>query len=439
MVNWLMMTEASSGIFNGTLGIERSYYAATANRFASAPALNGATEADLCVVGGGCTGLSAALHARERGYSVVLLEGGRIGWGASGRNGGQMIPGLRKSAPEMIRLYGEAKARLLFDLSVEAMDLVVGLIQRHGISCDLELTGHIEAAWKPREVAHLAAEAECLASKMGYSHATLLSAAEMHAEVDSKRFHGGLLDRFGGHFHTLNYALGLADAARAAGVTLYENSPATRIDEGGGLQVITPEGVVKSRFVLLACDAFLGDLDPRLAGRIMPVGNYVVATEPLPPSIKLIPNNRAVSDTKFVVDYFRMTADNRLLFGGGERYSAEPPRDIAGFVRPYMLDIFPQLGNIGIDHAWGGLVSVTLSRMPDIGRRGNLFHAHGYSGKGAILSTLAGKLAAEAIAGTAERFDLLAGIAPPAFPGGSRLRSPLYILGMLWYALRDRL
>jgi len=425
--------------FNATLGIERSYYAATANPFTRAPSLTGTVEADLCVVGGGCSGLSAALHARERGFSVVVLEGGRIGWGASGRNGGQMIPGLRKSALELVGLYGEAKAKELFTLSVEAMDLVVGLIQKHGISCDLALTGHLETACKRREVGHLAEEAECLTTKMDYNHVEMLDEAETRAVVASPLFYGALLDRNGGHFHPLNYTLGLAEAARKAGVQLFEESLVTGMEEGPLYTVRTAAGSVKARYVMLACDAFLGDLDPRLAGQMMPVGSYIAATEPLANAAALIAGNRAVSDTKFVVDYFRLSADNRMLFGGREHYTPSAPRDIAAFVQPRMAAVFPQLKDARIDHAWGGMVSVTLSRLPDIGRRGNLFYAHGYSGQGAILSSLAGKLVAEAIAGTAERFDIMARVAPPSFPGGSRLRQPLYVLGMLWYALRDRL
>jgi gamma-glutamylputrescine oxidase len=430
---------ASPGGFNAGLDIARAYYVATANQFDPAPALQGAIEADICVIGGGATGLSAALHARERGFSVVLLEGGRIGWGASGRNGGQMIPGLRKSAVELIRLYGVDRARILFDLSVEAQDLVIALTRRHDIACDLKQTGHLDAACKPREVGGLAEEVECLTQVMGYPHAALLDAAETRDEIASPLFHGALLDRKGGHLHPLNYTLGLAEAARQSGVKLYESSAATRIEDGPRQTVHTASGAVKATYVVLACDAFLGDLAPALAGRMMPVANYIVATAPLADPSALIPNDRAVSDTKFVVDYFRLSADGRLLFGGGERYTPNPPANIPAFVRPYLLQVFPQLRDVRIDHGWGGMVSVTRTRMPDIGRKGNLFWAHGYSGKGVILTSLAGKLIAEAVAGTAERFDIMAAIAPPAFPGGRSLRSPLYVLGMLWYALRDRL
>jgi gamma-glutamylputrescine oxidase len=316
---------------------------------------------------------------------------------------------------------------------------VIGLIQRHGIDCDLKTTGHLDAACKTREIAGLAAEVDCLDRVMRYPHAAMLDAAETRREVESPLFHGALLDRLGGHLHPLNYTLGLAEAALRSGVRIFENTTALRMSDGAAPVVTTASGEVRARYVVLACDAFLGDLAPALAGRMMPVANYIVATEPLPDPKALIAQNRAVSDTKFVVDYFRLSADGRLLFGGGERYTPNPPADIAAFVRPFMERVFPQLRGVGIDSAWGGMVSVTRTRMPDIGRRGAVFWAHGYSGKGVILTSLAGKLVAEAVAGTAERFDLMASIAPPPFPGGRSLRSPLYVLGMLWYALRDRL
>jgi gamma-glutamylputrescine oxidase len=240
--------------------------------------------------------------------------------------------------------------------------------------------------------------------------------------------------------HPLNYTLGLADVARRSGVRLFEQSPATTVEDSpSGVRVTTPAGVVKARHAVIACDALLGNLQPKLAARIMPVANYIGTTEPLADGDAAIPHDMAVSDTRFVVNYFRLTADRRLLFGGGERYTPNPPADIAGFVRPHIAKVFPHLAGRRIDYAWGGMVSVTTTRLPDIGRMGNLFYAHGYSGQGVILTTLAGKLVAEAVAGTTERFDLFAKMAPPAFPGGTALRYPLYILGMLWYALRDRL
>lgn len=423
--------------FNSGLGMERSYYVATANSFAPAPQLEGEITADVVVMGGGYTGLHAALNAVERGFSVVLLEAGKIGWGASGRNGGQMIPGWRKGAVELISKFGEARAKALFGLALEARTLTLDRIAKNDIQCDLRETGHLTLAGKPADLSWMRAEVGALNKTMRYDGTRVISAAEAREAVDAEQFHGGLLDAGGGHVHPLNYALGLAQAARDAGVRLYEDSRVLRIETERGVVAHTEQGVVRARYGVLACDALLGQLEPRLAAHIMPVANYLVATAPLakPP----ISDDRAVSDSRFVVNYFRMGADGRLIFGGGERYTPEPPADIAAFARKHMATVFPQLADVAIDYAWGGLVSISMSRLPHVGRYGDLFFAHGYSGQGVLLPALTGKVLAEAMAGTAERFDVLSGIAPPEFPGGAALRSPLYVLGMLWYALRDRL
>lgn len=425
--------------FNSGLNMERSYYAATANSFASAPKLEGEARADVVVIGGGYTGLHAALNAADKGFSVIVLEAGRIGWGASGRNGGQMIPGWRKGASELIARYGAEKARKVFDLALEARTLTLERIAKHNISCDLATNGHLTAAAKPADMGWMRAEAEALAACMKYPHARVLSREETRAKLDAPEFHGGFLDAGGGHVHPLNYALGLAEAARDCGVRLYEHTQALTLATESGVVVRTPAGVVRARYGVLACDALLGALAPNIATYIMPVANYIVATEPLENPRAFIADNLAVSDSRFVVNYFRMSADNRLIFGGGERYTPSPPADIPAFVRPYVTRVFPHLANVRFEFSWGGLVSVTMSRLPHIGRRGDLFYAHGYSGQGVLIPALAGKVLAEAMAGTAERFDVLASIAPPAFPGGAALRSPLYVLAMLWYALRDRL
>ena len=425
--------------FNAGLGMAQSYYTATAHPWTPTLPLRGEIQADLVVIGGGCTGLSAALHAAGRGLSVVVLEGGRAGWGASGRNGGQMIPGLRKGAAELVRSYGPARAKALFDLSLEARELVLGLIEAHGIDCDLKTTGHLLGAVKASDPRWMAEEAERLATVMDYPHVALLSAAETRAEVDTP-YHGGLLDRLGGHMHPLNYTLGLARAALQAGVTIHEDSTAVELERPpGGVRVSTADGAVRASHAVLAGDALLTGLEPRVNNRIMPVANYLVATEPLPDARALIPHDVAVSDSRFVVNYYRLTADGRLLFGGGERYTPDPPRDIAGFVRPFMERAFPQVAGRRIDHAWGGLVSITTTRLPHLGREGPVYFAHGYSGMGVLLSTLAGKLVVEAISGEGGRFDLFAAVEPAAFPGRGPLRAPLHVLGMLWYALRDRL
>jgi len=368
-----------------------------------------------------------------------VLEGGRIGWGASGRNGGQMIPGLRKGAAELVAIYGAERAKALFDLSLEARDLVLGLIAEHAIDCDLRTTGHLLVAVKAWDLRHLEAEAACLNDVMAYPHAEVLDAGAARAQVDTP-YRGALLDRLGGHMHPLNYALGLARAASEAGAVIYEQSAALSLEQQNGrVRIATATGAVWARHAILAGDALLNGLSARVNSRIMPVANYIVATEPLADAASLIPTNVAVSDTKFVVNYYRLTAEGRMLFGGGERYTPDPPADIAGFVRPHMEAVFPQLRGRRIDQAWGGLVSVTTSRLPHVGRDGAVLFAHGYSGMGVILSTLAGKLLVEEIYGRSERFDLFAAIEPRAFPGGVSLRGPLYVLGMLWYAMRDRL
>jgi gamma-glutamylputrescine oxidase len=417
----------------------QSYYSATAHPFENAPALQGEIETDVVVVGGGYTGLHAALNAAEYGYRVVLLEAERIGWGASGRNGGQMIPGWRKSAPELVKHFGAAHAKTLFGLALEARTLTLEQITKHNIDCDLITNGHVTLAAKAADLGWMREEAETLARVMSYPNGRVLDAGEARAKVAADGIHGALLDECGGHLHPLNYALGLADAARRAGVTLHEQSRALAVEHQRGVTARTAHGIVRARFGVLACDALLGNLEPRIAGRIMPVANYLVATAPLNDPAELIADNLAVSDSRFVVDYFRLSADGRLIFGGGERYTPAPPADIAAFVRPFLARTFPQLRDVRIDYAWGGLVSITMTRLPHVGRLGGLFFAHGYSGQGVLLPALVGKVLTKAMRGTAENFDVLAGLAPPEFPGGAALRSPLHVLGMLWYALRDRL
>ena len=425
--------------FNSGLNMERSYYVATATAFPLAPRLQGEVRADVVVIGGGYTGLHAALNAAERGFSVVLLEGGRVGWGASGRNGGQLIPGWRKGATELVARFGKDRAKQLFELALDARTLTLDRIAKHDIQCDLHVNGHLTLAAKPRDLAWMRDEARVLAEVMDYPHARVLPADEARGKVAADGFHGALLDECGGQLHPLNYALGLADAARGAGVKMHEYSRVVRVETNDGVVAHTKDGLVRARYGMLACDALLDGLEPRIAGRIMPVANYLVATAPLPNPEQIVADHLAVSDSRFVVNYFRMSEDGRLIFGGGERYSPDPPMNIAAFARGHMLKILPQMRDVKIEYAWGGLVSITMTRLPDIGRMGDLFFAHGYSGQGTLLPALAGKVIAEAMMGTAERFDVLAGIAPPAFPGGAALRSPLYVLAMLWYALRDRL
>jgi len=428
-------------VSNDALNMASSYYVASALPWGVKPRLQGTHDVDLCVVGGGCTGLSAALHAARQGMSVLLLEAGRIGWGASGRNGGQMIVGLRQSPADLIQNFGQETAKALFAMTVEGRDLMFALADEGGFACDLKQTGHLTAAARPSDLGWMTEEAELLAKVMDYPHIRILDAAQIRDEVASPLYHGGFLDERGAHLHPLNFTLGLAGLAERAGVQLFEHSPVIRLEDGAGVTITTEEGVVRARHAVLACDALLGKLEPNLAARIMPVGSYIAATEPLGEerARSLIPRDLAVADTLFSLHYFRLSADHRLLFSGGERYTPHHPKDIAASVMRHLPGVFPQLADVKAEFGWGGLVSVTSSRLPHIGRKGNLFYAHGYSGEGVIMSNLAGKLLAEAMNGQLGRFDIFQSIAPRAFPGGTKFRYPLYVLGMLWFALRDRL
>lgn len=417
-----------------------SWYAATAEPFAPRAALDGPIEADVVVVGGGFTGLSAALSAAEAGFSTVLIEARRIGWGASGRNGGQMIPGMRWAATDLVDKFGEDKARALVALGLEATDRVRSRIANHGIACDLR-DGHFHAACKPAHLDHMRREIDMLHRLADYRSARIVERADVPAIVATEAYHGGLFDSAGGHIHPLNYAIGLAGAAEAAGVRIFEETPAVAMDHGSPVVVTTPRGKVTARHGILACDAEVGALEPQLRQIMMPVINYNVTTRRLSDSEArtLIPSNASIAESRFVLNYYRLTADNRLMFGGGEKYTPRPPGDIAAFVRPHMERIFPQLRGIEIEHGWGGTIGVTMNRLPHFGRIGSSLFAHGYSGHGVLLTTLAGELMVEALLGSPQRFDLIAGLPMRGFPGGALLRHPLYVAGMLWYALRDRL
>lgn len=417
-----------------------SYYAATAAPFGRRAALAGDHSADVVVVGGGFTGLSAALTAAEAGFSVILIEAKRIGWGASGRNGGQMIPGTRWSAVDLVRKFGRDHAKKLIELGMEATARVRGRITRHAIQCDLR-DGHFHAACKPSHLDEMRHEAELLHDLIDYQGLSIVEKQDVGAIVATDAYHGGQFDTNGGHLHPLNYALGLAHAAEAAGVRIHEETLATSMDHGSPVRVTTPGGTISARHGIIACDSDIGALIPALGSVTMPVINYNVTTKPLSPAgaKELIPSNASVAESRFVLNYYRLTADNRLIFGGGEKYSPRPPADIGDFVRPHLEGIFPQLEGVELDHGWGGTIGVTMNRLPDFGRIGNSFYAHGFSGHGVLLTTLAGELMVEAMRGTAERFDLMANLPIRRFPGGKLLRHPLYVLAMLWYALRDRL
>ena len=418
-----------------------SWYAATAPAVDRHRTLAGRETADVCIVGAGFTGVSAALHLAERGYSVVVLEAARVGWGASGRNGGQVGSGLRESMGALERSLGSLRAGALWALCEEAKGIIAERIARHGIRCDWR-AGNLLAATRERYMGWIEREAELCHRRFGYRGYRMLSRAEMREEVASACYVGGRMDEGGGHLHPLRFVLGMAEAAARAGVRIFEGSRVERIRWGSPARVSTAYGAVDAGYVVLAGNAYLGRLEPRIESRIMPIVNHVLATEPLGErrARSLIRSGACVHSTRFVVDYYRCTADHRLLFGGGETYSDQPLDDPRAFVRRYMLRVFPQLVDVRIDHAWSGRLAITMNRLPHVGRLApNGFFAQGFSGHGVALTQIAGKLIAEAAAGTAERFDVLAGLRHRAFPGGRWLRHPLLVLGMLYYALRDRL
>ncbi len=418
----------------------RSWYAETAAPLPPFPAAEGALTCDVCIVGAGFTGLSAALHLAERGYDVILLDAHRVGWGASGRNGGQVGTGQRLDQEALEKLVGLDHARTLWDLAQEAVALTKALAAEHAPEAGWG-AGIIHACHRARHVPHARAYAERMARDYGYDLIRPLDREEMRHLVGSPAYHGGDIDMGGGHLHPLRYALGLARAAAAGGVRIHEHSRVLRIAETDPAVVETDRAKITARHVLLACNGYLGDLNRRTAQRVMPINNFIVATEPMPEEAReaLIRGNHAVADTKFVINYFRFSEDNRLLFGGAESYGYRFP-DIARAVRKPMLEIYPQIKDTKITHAWGGTLGITLNRMPHFERlSGNILTASGYSGHGVALATLGGKLAAEAIAGQAERFDLMAHIPTRPFPGGVALRWPLLVLAMVWFSLRDRL
>ncbi|GAB3544999.1 FAD-binding oxidoreductase [Noviherbaspirillum agri] len=422
---------------------ENSYYEASVARPPARGVLHGRVNADIGVVGGGYAGISAALELAERGYSVVLLEARSIGWGASGRNGGQVIVGYAGQAA-IERQLSPADAKRAWDISVEAMDLLQHRIRRHAIDCGYT-SGYMTLATTARKARSLNGWIEHLARIYDYP-VQAIADADIGDWIASEQFHGGAYDRRSGHLHPLKYCLGMADAARAAGVQIYENSPVIEVRRGEHPVARTQHGELGCRFMVLAgnvyLDQFGGTIAPELMRRIIPVGTYIIATEPMSKerADTLIRHRAAVSDNNFVLDYFRVTADHRLLFGGADAFSGATPPNLVEHVRERMLAVFPQLSDLSVPYAWGGFVDATINHAPDFGRIGhNIYYLQGFSGHGLALAGMAGKLVAEAVAGQAERFDLLTRIRHAPFPRGAWIRKPAVALGVMYYKLRDLL
>ena len=417
-----------------------SWYAATATPMDRFPTLKGAQKADVCVIGGGYTGLSAALHLAEAGRDVILIDAQRVGFGASGRNGGQLGSGQRVEQDTLEKMLGDPHAATLWQMGEEAKDLVKSLIKNHNIDCHLK-PGVAWTASDKGDLTHLHTYAGHLQSRYGYDQIKTLDRAALQSVCPSPDYVGGVLDMGAAHLHPLNYALGLAKAAAAAGVRIFETSPAHHITEGRKTTVQTDAGRIEADHVILACNGYLGGLNRKVAARVMPINNFIAATAPLGEGIKdVLPRDVAVADSRFVVNYFRLSHDGRLLFGGGESYGYRFPADIAAKVRKPMTEIFPHLKDIPIDYAWGGTLGITMKRLPYVARVApNILSASGYSGHGVGTATHAGALMARAIQGDSDGFDTMAAIPTRPFPGGAALRNPLLVLAMSWYSLRDRL
>jgi glycine/D-amino acid oxidase-like deaminating enzyme len=415
-----------------------SYYAATANDDTRHPSLEGTVRADVCVVGGGFSGVSTALSLAERGYKVVLLEAMRIGWGASGRNGGQMIAGISGESRIESQL-GEAGRRLLADIRYLGHDIIERRVERHQIRCDLK-HGWAEVAARPRHMDGLRGYVEERRLAGDGDSLEVVEADDMGRVIGSDAYHGAMIDRRSGHLHPLNLCLGEARAAAGLGVRIFEESPVTAVRGGAKPVVETADGRVEANSVVLA-----GYMDPSfqtgpLRGLLFPTGSYIVATEPLPEALAhdIDPEDLAIADSNVVLDYFRLSADRRMLFGGRCNYSNRDPSDIRETLRPRLVEVFPQLSDVRLDYAWGGKIDIVLTRVPAIGRREpNVYYMQGYCGHGVNATHIAGEIVADAISGTMERLDLFEKIRHIRLPVGQFLGNQMLALGMLYYRLRD--
>lgn len=417
-----------------------SYYAASTTA-PSRPTLKGDISCDVAVLGGGIAGCSAALHFAERGYRVALLEARQVGYGASGRSGGQAIFGLAASQKTLVDQVGREDARRLFDSTIEALRLTKELIRTHRIDCDWQ-PNHLHVAVKPRHVDELKEWQSELHEEYGYRGVKFLDREALSSQVQSLRYPAGLLDPDSGHLHPLKFTLGLARAAESKGAMIYENTPVLSYDDGTQVLVHTPHGKVRAAHLVLCGNAYINGVAPVLARRILGVGTYIIATEPLGPErlARLLPGNAAVADLNWILDYFRRSADERLLFGGRVSYSSVQPPQLAESMRRRMVRVFPSLADAKVAFAWGGYLDITMSRAPNFGRlASNVYYLQGFSGHGITLTALAGKLVAEAVAGSAERFDVFTRIPHRDFPGGPLFRRPSLVLAMLYYRLRDLL
>lgn len=418
-----------------------SYYAASANDKVERAQLADNIESDVCIIGAGYTGLSTALHLLELGFSVTILEAARIGWGASGRNGGQIVNSFSRDIDSIEKTVGKEKGKLFGEMAFEGSRIIKELINKHDIKCDLK-DGGVFAALNPKQMGHLEAQ-KILWEKHGHmGHLELLDGKGIRSVVGSEQYIGGLLDKSGGHIHPLNLALGEAAAVESQGGVIYEDSAVIRVDQGDNPVIHTAKGSVKAKFVVVAGNAYLNGLMPELQAKSMPCGTQVLTTEPLSDELanSLLPQDYCVEDCNYLLDYFRLSGDKRLIYGGGVVYGARDPADIEAIIRPKMLATFPQLKDVKIDFTWTGNFLLTLSRLPQVGRIGdNIYYSQGCSGHGVTYTHLAGKILAEAIHGQASRFDVFASLPHYPFPGGHMFKIPFSAIGAWYYTMRDKL
>ena len=419
-----------------------NYYEASASRPAASAPLSTDLRADVLIVGAGFTGLTAAIDLAKRGHQVVVLEADRIGSGASGRNGGQALVGFASGQAELERQLGLSDAKRAWDLSIEAIHLLKERLTEHGIEADWR-EGALTVATTARKAHALRQEADTWHSRYGFE-TQWLHAQALSQHIESPRYHAGVYETTSGHLHPLKYALGLAQAARELGVQIFEHSAALSMDVGPPAVVTTAHGSVSADFVVLAANSTLGAWSPKLApavhSRVMPVGTYIAATPPLSAAQAehLLPSNAAVCDTQFVLDYFRLSADRRLLFGGRVSYTTMTPPGLSGLMQRRIAQVFPQLGQMPVEYLWGGFVDISMNRAPDWGRLApHVYYAQGFSGHGVALTGLAGRLIANAIHGQAADFDLFARLHHRPFPGGPVWRTPLLALGMAYHRMKD--
>ena len=417
-----------------------SYYAATVNEVTDYPELEEAVDVDVCVVGAGFTGVATALTLAERGYSVAIVEANRVGWGASGRNGGQLINGI-SGLSKIQKKYGDGIADMLWDLRWRGNDIIYDRVERYGIDCDLK-SGFVETALKPKHLQYLDEYAE-EREKRNWPHPyEVWDREQTRASLGTDAYLGGFMCHRDGHLHPLNLCIGEARAAHGLGVRIFEQSPVSSIRHGTRPRVETAKGHVDADSVVLAGNAYHLLEPEHLSNLTFPAGSYIIGTEPLADELvnDINPRDVAVCDLNEVVDYYRLSADKRLLYGGRCNYSGREPSDIKAAILPRMLKIYPQLKDTRIDFEWGGNIGIVLNRIPALGRiNGNVYYSQGYSGHGVNATHIMGELVADAIGGTMEKFDLFANTRHFRIPGTQWMGNQIIALGMLYYRLRDLL